>query len=164
MRWKCDDTSGQVIVGGKGQGNRNDRLNLPLAVIVDRKTDSFIISEWGNRRVMRWSREQNDSNGQVIISNILSHGLAMDDEGSLYVSDFEKNEVRRYGQDDVMGTVVAGGNGKGDRLNQLNCPRHIFVDCDHSIYVSDRENHRVMKWMKNANEGIVVAGGQGYGK
>ena len=87
----------------------------------------------------------------------------MDDEGSLYVSDWEKDEVRRYGQGDVMGTVVAGGNGKGDRLNQLNCPRHIFVDGDHSVYVSDRENHRVMKWMKNTKEGIVVAGGQGKG-
>ena len=38
--------SGQVIAGGKGQGNRNDQLNQPLALIVDRKTDSFIISDW----------------------------------------------------------------------------------------------------------------------
>ena len=151
------------IAGGKGQGNRNDQLNQPLALIVDRNTDSFIISDGGNRRVMRWSRQQNDANGQVIISNILSTGLAMDDEGSFYVSDVEKDEVRRYGQGDVMGTVVAGGNGKGDHLNQLNCPRHIFVDDDHSVYVSDSRNNRVMKWMKDAKEGIVVAGGQGEG-
>ena len=163
MRWKCDDQSGHVIVGGKGKGNRNDQLNQPFAVTVNRKTETFIISDWGNRRVMRWSRQQNDANGQVIISNILSVGLAMDDEGSLYVSDWEKDEVRRYGEDDVMGRVVAGGNGKGDRLNQLNYPRHIFIDGDHSVYVSDSENNRVMKWMKNAKEGIVVAGGQGYG-
>ena len=163
MRWKCNDGSGQVIVGGKGEGNRNDQLNQPVAVLVDRKTDSFIISERENRRVMRWSREQNETNGQVIISDILSFGLAMDDEGFLYVSDYEKGEVRRYGEGDVMGIVVAGGNGDGDRLNQLNHPRHIFVDDDHSVYVSDKKNHRVMKLMKNANEGIVVAGGQGQG-
>ena len=163
MRWKCNDRSGQVIAGGKGRGNRNDQLNEPLAVIIDRKTDSLIISEWGNRRVMRWSRQQNNTSGQVIISNIHSAGLAMDDQGSLYVSDYEKGEVRRFREGDMMGTVVAGGNGKGDRLNQLNNPRHIFVDGDHSVYVSDSENHRVMKWMKNANEGIVVAGGQGDG-
>ena len=160
IRWKCNERSGQVIVGAKGQGNRNDQLNHPLAMIVDRKTDSFIISDWGNRRVMRWSRQQNETNGQVIISNIVSAGLSIDKEGFLYVSDWEKNEVRRYEQDDVMGTVVAGGHGQGARLNQLNGPRHIFVDCDDSVYVSEKENHRVMKWMKNAKEGIVVAGGQ----
>ena len=164
MRWKCDERYGQVIVGAKGKGNRNDQLNQPLALIVDRKTDSFIISERENRRVMRWSRQQTGTNGQVIISDILSYGLTMDDEGSLYVSDWEKNEVRRFGEGDVTGVVVAGGNGKGDRLNQLNGPRHIFVDCDHSIYVSEWANDRVMKWMKNAKEGIVVAGGQGSRK
>ena len=163
MRWKCNERSGEVIVGGKGEGNGNDQLNRPVAMIIDRKTDSFIISERENRRVMRWSRQQNDTNGQVIISDILSYGLAIDDEGFLYVSDVEKDEVRRYEEGDVIGTVVAGGNGRGDRLNQLNRPRHIFVDCDHSVYVSDSGNHRVMKWMKNANEGIVVAGGQGDG-
>ncbi|CAF4625335.1 unnamed protein product, partial [Rotaria socialis] len=58
-------------------------------------------------------------------------------------------------------TLVAGGNGQGDGLNQLNEPRYLFVDRDHSVYVSDNLNHRVMKWNKGAKEGIVVAGGQG---
>ncbi|CAF4625739.1 unnamed protein product, partial [Rotaria socialis] len=61
------------------------------------------------------------------------------------------------------GTLVAGGNGEGDGLNQLNFPTYLFVDRDHSVYVSDNENHRVMKWNKGAKEGIVVAGGQGKG-
>ncbi len=60
-------------------------------------------------------------------------------------------------------TIVAGGNGKGDHLNQLNCPACFFIDKDHSVYVSDRDNHRAMKWMKGAKEGIVVAGGHGQG-
>ena len=57
------------------------------------------------------------------------------------------------------GTVIAGGNGLGDRLDQLNYPTYLFVDDDHTLYISDSENHRVMKWMKDAKEGIVVAGG-----
>ena len=145
MRWTCDERSGQVIAGGKGQGNRNDQLNEPVAVLVDRKTDSLIISEEGNRRVMRWSRQQKEAKGQVIMSDIYFLGLAIDDEGSLYVSDYETCEVRRFGEGDEMGTVVAGGNGQGDRLNQLNRPRHIFVDCDHSVYVSD-------KWESSCDE------------
>ena len=89
----------------------------------------------------------------------------MDDKGSLYVSDSERNEVRRYGDQDAReGVVVAGGNGPGPALNQLACPRNIFVDTDHSVYVSDFNNHRVVKWAKGAKEGLLVAGGQGQGR
>ncbi|CAF0816256.1 unnamed protein product [Adineta steineri] len=62
------------------------------------------------------------------------------------------------------GTVVVGGNGKGNQLNQLNFPGFIFVDEGQSVYVSDRQNHRVMKWRKGAKEGRVVAGGNGEGR
>ena len=78
-------------------------------------------------------------------------------------SDIEKNEVRRYTVGDKNGTIVAGGNGKGNQLNQLNFPTYLFVDEEQAVYVSDFDNHRVMKWNKGAKEGIVVAGGQGYG-
>lgn len=57
--------------------------------------------------------------------------------------------------------IVAGGNGRGFGLNQLNHSQHIFVDDDHAVYVSDRNNHRVIKWMENAKEGVVVAGDRG---
>ena len=57
--------------------------------------------------------------------------------------------------------VIAGGNGRGNRLNQLNCPTYLFVDEERAVYVSD--NHRVMKWNKGRNQGIVVAGGRGEG-
>ncbi|CAF2053191.1 unnamed protein product, partial [Rotaria magnacalcarata] len=61
------------------------------------------------------------------------------------------------------GTLVAGGNGQGAGLNQLNQAYYLFVDRQHNVYVSDKYNHRVMKWNKGAKEGIVVAGGQGNG-
>ncbi|CAF1474254.1 unnamed protein product, partial [Rotaria sp. Silwood1] len=56
-----------------------------------------------------------------------------------------------------------GGNGSGNRLDQLSYPQYVFVDRDHSVYVCDGNNHRVMKWMEGAKQGIVVAGGQGKG-
>ena len=167
IRWKPDATQGEIIAGGKGPGNQDDQLNSPVAVLIDRKSDSLIISEGGNRRVIQWSLDehrQKDTRRTVIISDIQSLGLAMDNEGSLYVSDLRRHEVRRYGSlDGSEGVIVAGGNGHGDAFNRLNGPRNIYIDDDQSIYVSDRENHRMMKWMKNAREGIVVAGGQGGG-
>jgi hypothetical protein len=62
---------------------------------------------------------------------------------------------------EMNGTVVVGGNIRGDSLNQLNIPTYVFVDRDHSVYVSDSSNNRAMKWVKDAKEGIVVAGGRG---
>ncbi|CAF4991165.1 unnamed protein product, partial [Rotaria socialis] len=86
-----------------------------------------------------------------------------DDQRYLYVSDVEKHEVRRYQLGEKNGTLVAGGNGEGNGLNQLNLPTFIFVDRQQNVYVSDFNNNRVMKWNKCAKEGIVVAGGQGQG-
>ncbi|CAF0740239.1 unnamed protein product [Adineta ricciae] len=162
VKWKYDTNHGQVVAGGNGKGSRRDQLNLPTDVILDVKNDSLIICDWGNRRVVRWSR-RNPKSRQTIISKIDCSQLTMDDNGDLYVSDWRKNEVRRWKQGDKKGTIVAGGNGKGDLLNQLNFPTYIFVDKEYSVYVSDSGNDRVMKWTQNATEGVVVAGGHGEG-
>jgi DNA-binding beta-propeller fold protein YncE len=162
MEWKYGSKNGQIVAGGNGQGNRTDQLNYPTDVVVDKENDSLIICDRGNRRVIQWSRRNNTS-GQIIISDIDCFSLTMDNNGYLYVSDWIKDEVRRWRIGDRCGTIVAGGNGKGDHLNQLNCPTHISVDKDYSVYVSDRDNHRVMKWVKGAKEVIIVAGRNGQG-
>jgi sugar lactone lactonase YvrE len=162
VEWKRNAINGQIVAGGNDQGNRNDQLNDPTKVIIDKENDSLIICDHTNRRVVRWPR-QNGQSGEILISNIDCYDLIMDNHGYLYVSDLKKHEVRRWKMGETERTIVAGGNGKGNRLDQLNYPYHICIDKDHSVYVSDSQNHRVMKWMKGAKEGIVVAGGQGQG-
>ncbi|CAF3909660.1 unnamed protein product, partial [Rotaria sp. Silwood1] len=162
VEWKRDATSGQVVAGGNEQGSGDHQLSYPEDLIIDKERDSLIICDRSNRRLVRWPR-RNGTSGETIISNIDCVGLTMDENGSLYVTDFGKNEVRRYRRGESQGTVVAGGNGYGNRLDQLFYPRYVFVDRDHSVYVSDWGNHRVMKWMEGAKQGIVVAGGQGQG-
>ncbi|CAF3616815.1 unnamed protein product [Rotaria sp. Silwood1] len=156
VEWRCDATTGQVVAGGNRQGNRMDQLNTPSDVIVDKKTDSVIICDSGNRRIMQWPR-RNGTSGNVILSNIDCRGLAMDDQRFLYVSDYKKHVVKRYQMGKTKGTVVAGSQRQGNRYNQLNGPSFIFVDRDHSVYVSDSWNQRVMKWTRGAKEGILVA-------
>ncbi|CAF1517037.1 unnamed protein product [Rotaria sordida] len=157
------DTNGQVVAGGNGEGNRLDQLYYPTDVLIDKETGSLIICDWLNRRVVRWSRRSGTTQGEILIDNINCYGLAMDDQRYLYISDIDKHEVRRYQIGDKNGTIVAGGNGKGAGLNQLDYPTYIFVDQQQAVYVSDNFNHRVMKWNKGAKEGIVAAGGQGQG-
>ncbi|CAF3395923.1 unnamed protein product [Rotaria socialis] len=164
MQWKNGDTTnGLIVAGGNGQGSGLNQLNGPTDVLIDKETDSLIICDWGNQRVVRWSRRSGTTKGEILISNIDCHALAMDEQRYLYVSDWKNDEVRRYQGCDKIGILVAGGNGRGTGLNQLNFPAYLFIDRQQSVYVSEWQNHRVMKWNKGAKEGIVIAGGQGAG-
>ncbi|CAM4841867.1 unnamed protein product, partial [Rotaria magnacalcarata] len=162
MQWKNGDTTnGQVVAGGNGKGNGLHQLNGPTDVLIDKETDSLIICDYANQRVVRWSRRSGTTQGEILIDNIYCFGLAMDEQRYLYISDTGEHEVRRYQLGEKIGTLVAGGNGYGDGLNQLKGQTYLFVDRQQNVYVSDSGNHRVMKWNKGAKEGIVVAGGQG---
>lgn len=130
--------------------------------------DTLIVREGGNNRrvmrVMRWLLDKPSTVEEVIIPNIYSLGLMMDDEGSLFVSDWERHEVRRYrSRDGEDGVVVAGGNSPGVVFNQLNYPQNIYIDADQSVYVSDRDNHRLTRWLQDAEKSQVIVGGNAQG-
>ena len=163
VEWKMGASNGKVIAGGRGHGNRLDQLNRPIDVLIDKETNNLFIADRDNRRVLRWSRRQETTQGEVIVDNIDCWGLAIDHQRYLYVSDNEKHEIRRYTIGDKNSIVVAGGNGPGNQLNQLNFPTDLFVDEEQAVYVSECDNHRVMKWNKGTNQGIVVTGGRGEG-
>ncbi|CAF4330713.1 unnamed protein product, partial [Adineta steineri] len=162
VKWKLNSNTGQIITGGNGKGNQNNQLHRPRDIVFDKKNNSFIISDYGNKRVIRYF-DTNQINQQTFISNINCSRLTIDKNGFIYVSDPENHEVRRWKEGDKKGELVAGGNGKGYLLNQLNSPTFIFIDDDYSLYILDCENHRVMKWKKDTKEGIIVAGGNGQG-
>ncbi|CAF4290208.1 unnamed protein product [Rotaria socialis] len=162
VEWKAGATCGRVVAGGNGRGSRADQLNHAHDVIVDKVRDCLFIADWLNQRVVRWPL-RGATIGEVIINDGAATYLAMDEQGFLYVTNWLGHEVKRWLVGETQGTVVAGGNGIGSRLNQLNSARKVFVDRDRSVYVSDWFNHRVMKWVEGAKEGIVVAGGRGMG-
>ncbi|CAF1073149.1 unnamed protein product [Adineta steineri] len=177
VKWKLNSNTGEIIIGENGKGNQNNQLNEPRDIIYDKENNSFIISDAENKRVIRYIIQnqqtrlpsiiryfiQNQTNEQIIISNIKCWGLTIDKNGFIYVSDCENHEVRRWKQGDEKGELVAGGNGQGKQLNQLNKPTFIFINGDYTLYISDTDNHRVMKWKKDAKEGIIVAGGNDKG-
>ncbi|CAF4402955.1 unnamed protein product, partial [Adineta steineri] len=152
VKWKLNSKTGEIIAGGNETGNENNQLNNPRDIIFDKKNNSFIISDNANNRVIRHF-DKNRTNQQILISNIDCWGLTIDKNGFIYVADCENNEVRRWKQGDEQGELVAGGNGQGNHLNQLNEPSFIFIDEDCSLYIADNQNHRVMKWKKDAKEG-----------
>ena len=138
VEWKMGAINGKVIAGGQGQGDRLDQLNHPTDVLIDKETNSLFIADRWNRRIVRWCRRQETTQGEVIVANISCFGLAIDHQRYLYVSDFVKHEVRRYTIGDKNGIVVSGGNGQGNQLNQLNYPTYLFVDEEQDVYVRVR--------------------------
>ncbi|CAF1468011.1 unnamed protein product [Adineta ricciae] len=162
VKWRNGDQEGQIVASRFGSENQNGQLKRPTDLVFDSNTNSVIIIDYGNRRVLRFG-QQNSSREEVIVSDIDSCGLSMDKSGCIYVADYKKHEVRRWKIGNTDKVLVAGGNGMGDGLDQLDSPTHIFVDQDYALYVSDTGNHRVMKWMRNSKQGIIVAGGHGKG-
>ncbi len=55
---------------------------------------------------------------------------------------------------------MAGGNGEGNALNQLDFAYGLFVDSDGTLFVADYSNHRVVTWSRGASSGTLFAGGQ----
>ncbi|CAF3297867.1 unnamed protein product [Rotaria sp. Silwood2] len=153
----------QRIAGKNMEGYGPDLLAKPSNVICHPQTKSFIICDSHNRQVLQWFPRSTRC-ARTLIENIACFGVGTDIRGDLYISDTEQHEVRRYRMGAKHGKVVAGGNGQGSRLKQLNHPTYICIGDDYSVYVSDSWNNRVMEWKRNAKEGIIVAGGQGRGK
>ncbi|CAM4813762.1 unnamed protein product [Rotaria magnacalcarata] len=160
VKWKIGEKNGHVVAGGNGQGDRLHQLSYPTDALVDKNTDSLIICDQGNKRVLQWFLSRSTTLATVLRDDIHCFGLAMDYQRYLYISDEIRDEVRRYRIGEKSVILVAGGFGEGRGLQQLNCPTYLFVDQHQTVYVSDSLNHRVMKWNTGAKEGIIVAGGR----
>lgn len=160
--WSQDQTKIEIVAGGRKLGNNFNQLNGPANVLLHRQSNSLIIADKGNRRVVRWSLKEIDR-PEILISNIDCWGLTMNSQGYLYVSDFKMNNVQCRKIGDQTSTIVAGSKTKGDKFDQLVGPSFLAIDERDSIYVSDIGNNRVMKWFSQAQQGEIVAGGHGRG-
>jgi uncharacterized protein (TIGR03663 family) len=73
-------------------------------------------------------------------------GLAVDQEGNLYVADSGNNRVQKFSPDGIFLAEVGGaGSGNG----QFNEPWGVAVDAQGNVYVADTWNHRIQKFDKD---------------
>ena len=151
-----------TVAGGNNRGNYLNQLNYPRALAVDTSGNVYV-ADTDNYRIMKWKPDTIE--GEIIISNVHATGIHIDSSGNIYVSDHNNHQILKYALSggSYISSVVAGGNGYGNNLNQLAYPWGIHVDDSENIYISDKENHRIMKWQKGASQGVVVAGGNGQG-
>ncbi|CAF1466851.1 unnamed protein product [Rotaria magnacalcarata] len=187
IRFRMGDTRGQVIARGHGERKKLDQLNSPSDVLVVQNSNSLIICDRQNRRVLRCYFHNNQrylyisndnklggqhgtlvtgGHGQGSSINQLNESiyLFVDQHQNLYILDNETHCVMKWNKDAKEEIIVAGGHDKGNTLRQLSHPEEFFVDTLGNIYVADSLNHRVMRWSKRTIEDTVVVGGNGKRK
>jgi hypothetical protein len=156
-----------VIYAGTGiAGNALNQLSFPTGIFIN-SNDTLYIDDASNYRVLSYLT--NATSGTVVAGtgvtgaalNQLGGGVRynyVDTNGSIYIGDATNNRVVRWASGGATGVVVAGNNGAGAGLNQLNSPYGIWVDSSSNVFVAEYSNHRVTQWALGATTGVVVAG------
>lgn len=145
----------EVVAGGNGsasQGNpgQSNQVIEPLDIVKD-KNGNLIIA--GGNRIQIW--EPGSVSGKTLISKS-AENIFIDKNNNLYLSNRTLDQIEKYNLSTLQGEIVAGGNGKGSKDNQLNIPSGIFVDDEENVYVVDNGNYRIQKWAKNSKSGKTI--------
>jgi sugar lactone lactonase YvrE len=171
QKWAPGADSGTTVAGGNGAGAGPNQLVAPQAVYIG-PDKSLYVSDPGNGRIIKFPAGSTSAtsgttvaggNGLGTALNQLStpEGLSVDSVGNLFVADAYNYRVLKFpagSTSSTYGSIVAGGNGRGNSANQLNFPLGITLDADGNIYIADYFNARVQKWAMGATTGTTVAG------
>lgn len=95
-------------------------------------------------------------------------GLALDEQGNLYVCDSLNNRVRRITPQGIIATVAGGGTDQGDGVAAtqaaLALPRGVAVDASGNIFISEAGANRIRRVLANGIiETIAGTGTAGFG-
>ena len=180
------DTDGNIstIAGGGTSGDggpaTSARLKFPVDVTVD-EAGNLYIADTNNKRIRKVDTDGNIStvagngnrgysgDGGSAVSAQLSypHGIAVDKEGNLYISDRDAHCIRKVDTNGIISTIAGNGtsgySGDGGSATsaQLNCPYGVAVDGAGNVYISEQQGHRIRKVDTDGNISTVVGTGTG---
>ncbi|CAF2033341.1 unnamed protein product, partial [Rotaria magnacalcarata] len=79
-------------------------------------------------------------------------GLFVADNQTVLTTEYMNHRVMQWKNGDTTnGQVVAGGNGQGKGLNQLNGPTDVLIDKEiDSLIICDADNGRVVRWSRRS--------------
>jgi secreted PhoX family phosphatase len=132
MKWKKGALSGQVVAGIAGIGSNSSQLHYPVDVVVD--TDGTIyVADTYNHRIQKYLRDA--YRGETILSINNPSGVALDDEGTLYVSSFNGGSLFKRNK---------GENNWQSVGNNVTSLQYITVDRNLSVVGVNEANKRVI--------------------
>ena len=79
------------------------------------------------------------------------YGVAVDDQGNLYIADTENHRIRKVDTDGIITTFAGtgeegfGGDGGPATEAKLDWPSGVAVDAGGNVYIADQENERIRK-------------------
>ena len=151
---------------GDGGSSTAAMLSHPYGVAVDAQGNLYI-ADLGNARVRKITSDgviRTVAGGGAIIPGGSGDGglatnaqlleprnVALDPDGTLYISDFGAHRVYRVSPGGILttlaGTGTAGfsGDGRSSQLAQLNSPAGVVSDSNGALYIADSGNNRIRK-------------------
>jgi sugar lactone lactonase YvrE len=131
--------------------------------------DTLYICDYNNNRIQKWVQGATSgvtvagsSTGAYGSTSTLLHSpidLTFDNNGYMYVVDYNNNRVQRFppnSTSSTSGVTVAGTSGYTNALTDLNHPTAVDIDNNSNIYILDMGNKRVVRWAPNATSGTVL--------
>jgi sugar lactone lactonase YvrE len=71
----------------------------------------------------------------------------VDDDDTVFIAEWENHRIVAWKNGDNEGHVVAGGQGEGNGLHQLDRPTDVLLDKEtKSLIICDHGNGRVVRW------------------
>lgn len=136
------------------------RFNGPDGLVVDASGD-IIVADSGNQRLRKVTPDgrvttlagsgvTGAQGGVALAAQFnLPNNLAMDESGSLLVSEWAGNRIRRIDPDGTVTTIAGTGEAgyaDGPALHaKFDSPEGLAVGRDGSVYVLDSQNHRLRR-------------------
>jgi sugar lactone lactonase YvrE len=158
--------TGMAGFAGDGGPSQAALLNHPYGVALDVQGNLYI-ADLGNGRVRKISNDGtirtiagggtiapggNGDGGPAASAQLLEpRNVAVDPDGTLYISDFGAHRVFRVTPGGILttlaGTGSAGfsGDGSSPQLAQLNSPAGLASDANGAVYFADSANNRIRK-------------------
>lgn len=152
------------LFSGDGGPATKAALNSPLSIAIDASGDLYI-ADSGNNRIRR-------VDGDGLITTVAGTGesgfsgdggpataaklndpeaIAFDEDGNLYVDDYNNTRIRRIGQDGLITTVAGTGDvgfsGDGGQATaaKLFAVEGISFDANGDLLIADTSNNRIRR-------------------
>lgn len=150
-------SSGEVsfFAGGSQSGFKdgngtNASFKFPLGIAVDRN-DNLYVTDSQNNLIRKITPNgdvttlagstQGFADGQGTEAQFnYPTGIALDEQGTLYVVDTNNKRIRKISPDGEVTTLAGDGSSTDFYL-----PQGIVVDTKHDVYVTDRLTHKILK-------------------